>query len=368
MKIAGSSMNLQGTRTYSEQTLTTEKLHYSDKNTDVTIEHVGVEVSISELAYKLSEQSDKKKEMQAGNTKTAEQTGVTSPEEPVWKLSDADKLKIKLIERFIEAISGKKVKLKILDYEGSADKEPTRVSLPAKLLRHTGNVNNNQSSASLGLTYSANTSYKEEERTTFAATGLVRSADGQEISVSLNLTMSRQFTKTTGINIGAESVLKDPLVLNFDGMATQLTGVNYQFDLDADGSPEKMPFVQPGSGFLALDKNGDQTINNGLELFGVKTGQGFSELAAYDEDNNNWIDENDAVFMKLRVWTKDEMGNDQLFTLGEKGVGAIYLGQAETQFALKDQNNTLKGELKSTGIYLTDTGQARTIQQVDLSI
>ena len=66
MRIASSSMNLQGTRTYSEQTLTTEKLHYWDANKDVTMEHVGVEVSISELAYKLADESEKQsQEMQA---------------------------------------------------------------------------------------------------------------------------------------------------------------------------------------------------------------------------------------------------------------------------------------------------------------
>ena len=367
MRIASSSMNLQGTRTYSEQTLTTEKLHYWDANTDVTLEHVGVEVSISELAYKLADESEKQsQDMQAVMAKTAGQIELNSPEEAAWKLSDADKLKLRLIEKFIEAISGKKVRFKILDYMDSTDQETTRV-LPANLQGNTGALKR-QLSAGWGLTYAANTSYKEEERTAFAAMGLVRTADGQEISVSLNLTMSRQFTMTTGINFSAGSVLKDPLVLNFDGKATQLTGVNFQFDLDADGSLEDIPFVEAGSGFLALDKNDDNIINNGLELFGVKTGQGFSELATYDNDHNNWIDENDAIFMKLKIWTKDERGNDQLFTLAEKGVGAIYLGQAETPFALKDQNNALKGEIKSTGIYLTDKGQARTIQQVDLSI
>lgn len=368
MKIVGSSMNLQGTRTHSEQTLTTEKLHYWDQNTDVAMEHAGVEVSISELAYKLSEESDKQpQEMQAVLAKTVGQTEVNASEEPVWKLSEADKLKISLIEKFIETLTGKKVKFKLLDYADSTDKEPKRVSLPANPQKNTGAVKG-QASTDWGLTYAATSSYMEEERTAFEATGLVRTADGQEISVSINLTMSRQFTMTTGINFSAGIALKDPLVLNFDGKATQLTDVNFQFDLDADGSSEDMPFVQAGSGFLALDNNGDNKINNGIELFGVKTGQGFSELAAYDDDHNNWIDENDSVFMKLRVWTKDEMGNDQLFTLGEKGVGAIYLSHAGTPFALKDQNNALKGEIKSTCIYLTDKGQARTVQQVDLSI
>jgi hypothetical protein len=31
-------------------------------------------------------------------------------------------------------------------------------------------------------------------------------------------------------------------------------------------------------------------------LFGPQTGNGFAELAEYDEDKNNWIDENDSIY------------------------------------------------------------------------
>ena len=41
-----------------------------------------------------------------------------------------------------------------------------------------------------------------------------------------------------------------------------------------------------GSGYLALDKNGDGTINDGSELFGTRNGDGFADLAQYDEDGN----------------------------------------------------------------------------------
>lgn len=367
MKITGSSMTLQGMSTYSERTLTTENLHYWDKNTEVTLEHSGVEVTISELAYKLSDQSNQQSpEMQTTISETTEETEVNSLQKPFWKLSDADKLKIRLIERLLEAIKGQKVKLHLLDFLDVHSQKNSPI-LPANLHLNTRTLQSSPTAA-WGMTYAASTTYTEEERTAFSATGLIKTADGQNISIALNLTMSRQFTTTTGIDLKAGNALKDPLVLNFDGKAAQLTGVNFQFDLDADGTLDNVPFVQDGNGFLALDKNGDNTINNGSELFGVRTGQGFSELAAYDDDHNNWIDENDAIFTKLRVWTKDESGKDQLFTLGEKGVGAIYLGQAKTPFALKDQSNVLQGEIRSTGIYLTDKGQARTIQQVDLSV
>jgi hypothetical protein len=103
-------------------------------------------------------------------------------------------------------------------------------------------------------------------------------------------------------------------------------------------------------------------VNDGRELFGPQTGNGFAELASYDADHNGWIDENDPVFSKLRIWTQD-----RLFTLSEKGIGAIATSSAETPFALKDGATSLQGNIRSSGIYLSENGAAGTIQQVDLA-
>ena len=88
----------------------------------------------------------------------------------------------------------------------------------------------------------------------------------------------------------------------------------------------RISFVGPGSGFLALDQNGDGTVNDGSGLFGARTGNGFHELAAYDDDGNGWIDEGDSVYVGLRIWEKDAEGNDRLMALGKRGLGAIFLG------------------------------------------
>lgn len=58
----------------------------------------------------------------------------------------------------------------------------------------------------------------------------------------------------------------------------------------------------------------------------------------------------------MRIWTKDDNGNDRLITLGQAGVGAIYLGNADTIFSLKDTSNQLQGEIAKTGIYLRENG------------
>ena len=87
------------------------------------------------------------------------------------------------------------------------------------------------------------------------------------------------------------------------------------------------------------------------------------------EDENGWIDENDSIFSKLKVWTKDEYGNDYLIDLKEADVGAIYLRNADTQFSLKNDENKLNAEIKKTGIYLREsTGEVGTLNHVDLVI
>lgn len=136
--------------------------------------------------------------------------------------------------------------------------------------------------------------------------------------------MSREFLREQSVSVRlGDAVLKDPLVLNFDGAAAELTTTRFSFDIDSDGKPDQIAFVGANSGFLALDRNNDGVINDGGELFGPSTGQGFAELAAYDEDSNQWIDENDSIYQNLRIWSKNAEGQDQLVSLGQRGVGIL---------------------------------------------
>ena len=218
-----------------------------------------------------------------------------------------------------------------------------------------------------GLRYERHETYHESEATSFTGKGVVVTADGRQIEIDIQLTMSRSFTATMDqvVQIG-QAALKDPLVINFGGTAAQLTQTTFRFDLDADGIDDRIAFVGPGSGFLALDANNDGVINNGSELFGALSGDGFADLAAYDSDGNGWIDENDAVFSRLRVWIKTDSGEDRLLALGDLGIGAIYLNRIETPFSIKDSGNALQGQVRATGLFLFDSGGVGTVQQLDL--
>ena len=98
------------------------------------------------------------------------------------------------------------------------------------------------------------------------------------------------------------------------------------------------------------------------------TGNGFLELTQFDDDANGWIDENDAVFDSLRVWTPTADGPGHLATLRERQVGALYLGQQITPFELRDASNQFLGAVRATGVWLAESGQAGTLQQIDLTV
>ena len=195
-------------------------------------------------------------------------------------------------------------------------------------------------------------------------------ADGREISFNLDMTMSRSFEEYYETSQITEIVqMMDPLVINLDTNIASLSDQKFEFDIDSDGILDSISSLEGGSGYLALDKNGDGIINDGSELFGTKSGDGFKDLMIYDEDGNGWIDENDEIFSKLLIWSKDENGNDELYHLKEAGVGAICLQKASTDFSLNSlKNNQANGQIRSTGIFLYENGNVGTMQQLDLAI
>lgn len=280
--------------------------------------------------------------------------------------------RLRLIRSLVAMLTGRNVET-LTPQAASPDTSPPPVTQAAQQQAASAASADGRERAAapaFAIEYTRHEAYSESEQTSFAASGVINTADGRQINFALSLSMSRSYHQESDLSIrfGDAPQTQDPLVINFDGNAAQLTDQRFSFDLDADGDKESINFATGGSGFLAFDRNGDGRINDGSELFGTTSGNGFADLAALDSDNNSWIDENDAAYAQLRVWTKDASGNDQLATLKQADVGAIGLAHAATPFSIKDASNELQAQVRSTGVFLHENGSAGTLQQIDLTV
>lgn len=334
--------------------------------------------SIAEYEKQQSEEAEKRRQenearslkQMADNMRTGEPAQFVLPEEV--------DLKIKMLRRLLAALRGEKVpeedKIKpsvdngILDLRSASYRNQSAVSFSlnasAKLAVGT------TGSGTTWQRVTATSGYtSESESTTFESQGIVQTQDGRSINFNVEVSMSRAFMAEFNTLETQNYIKTDPLMINLDTNLGSVSDQKFYFDLDTDGKEEQISFAGQGSGFLALDKNGDGSINDGSELFGTKSGDGFKDLAGYDSDGNGWIDENDSIFTRLKVWTKDADGNDYLIDLKEADVGAIYLGNIDTQFSLKNDENKLNAEIKKTGIYLRESsGAVGTLNHIDLVI
>ncbi len=211
-------------------------------------------------------------------------------------------------------------------------------------------------------------SYYEEEKLHVSLSGNLQTADGKTFEIEYDMIMQRSFAESRELNIGSfPQELKDPLVINFNRSATGLSTEKSQFDIDADGKTDSIATTLNGSGFLALDKDLNGKIDNGTEIFGAITGNGFKELAAYDDDHNGFIDEGDKIFSHLKILQKLD-GDSLGISLKQANIAAISLQSIKSPFTIKDENNVELAVVKATGYALSEDGDVKTVQQLDLVV
>ncbi|WP_041077246.1 hypothetical protein [Thermotoga caldifontis] len=264
------------------------------------------------------------------------------------KMSEKDKAKLKLIKAILEKLTGRKVKLLLLEISES----------------HESVERTDSGSVQVGVVYERSDYERESETASFSTHGYVETKDGRRIEFEINFHLSRSFERSEFVRLVVGN-LQDPLVLKLDDAPLELFNRKLTLDINFDGAVDEIRLPR-NAALLVLDLNENGKLDDAHELFGPSTGQGFLELAGYDADRNNWIDENDVVFAKLKLLIADA-SNVRLVPLLEANVGAIFLGFVRTPFSFYD-GAEIVGKINSTGIYLTEDGRIGTVHQLDLKI
>ncbi len=140
--------------------------------------------------------------------------------------------------------------------------------------------------------------------------------------------------------------LCDPIVVDLGAPGYLLTNLEdgVLFDIDADGELEQVAWTAPESedAFLALDRNRNGRIDDGMEIFGDAVSlrsqriaaHGFEALAEFDlplqgGNGNGYIEPRDAGYWALRLWTDVNHNGysepEELASLFSAGIFAIQL-------------------------------------------
>ncbi len=253
---------------------------------------------------------------------------------------DLEKL-AKLLKRYFEGRPG----------EGNNEKLADRID---RLVARIGERRVDQA-VQFDLKYRRRESEREVEVTSFRAAGSVATADGRQIDFTAALDLARVYARTETISLRASGTLNLSA-----GTGAPAPGT------PPAAAPPSQPALSLGGSVLGLDGNSDGRIDAATELVG-QSGNGFAELAGYDEDGNGFIDEGDSIFSKLALVDQGATGLTA-DTLASRGVGAIFTGSVATPYRFTDGSNQTVATLSRSGIYLNENGTTGIAQQVDVLI
>ena len=191
----------------------------------------------------------------------------------------------------------------------------------------------------------------------------------QELSLNYNFALSSERTSYSKVEMSAVA-LKDPLIVQFGAQGLGEIKGQKNFKINQDNKIDQLPIFSGDVGYLVYDQNNNQQADNGSELFGPKTGQGFAELALLDSNKNGFIDADDEQFDQLYLWQPSDDNNqaEQWLSLKAAKIQAISLTTIQTPYDFYDQQGQIQAQLRLSSFAITDAGEGRGVHQVDVRI
>ena len=236
------------------------------------------------------------------------------------KLDSLDDLRSKLAKLVFKAVTGEDFKLfEPKDLFNAPTDMPRNVEwpvAPASQLAAGASSEN-------ALQYDYYASSYQYRSISFSAQGVLKTKDGQEINFSMELSVSQEFYSERQVRFrSSDGMSLEPLVVDFQSNAVDLTQTHFSFALDIGGRSDQVALVNDDSAAPQIpgEKNMPDSVGNSAFVRGG---------GRRHEDRHRVRDHGDAVYDKLRLWLRHSGGGEQLLALGHKGLGAVYVGHLQ---------------------------------------
>jgi len=193
--------------------------------------------------------------------------------------------------------------------------------------------------------------------------------NGQKLTLNYSLSLSSKSISYSKIEMSA-AALKDPLLVQFGEQGLGDIKGQKDFAINQDNVLDELPIFSGDVGYLVYDRNNNQQADDGSELFGPKTGQGFVELAQLDSNKNGFIDVEDQHFDQLYLWQPSDGNNptEQWLSLKDAKIQVISLSAINTPFDFYDQQGNIQAQLRQSSFAIDESGLGRGVHQVDVRI
>lgn len=165
-----------------------------------------------------------------------------------------------------------------------------------------------------------------------------------------------------------------PVVFDLDGDGIELISIEdstIEFDVNGDGFLDRIGWVAPDDGFLALDRNGDGIVTDGTEISFIADLPGaetdFEGLVAFDTNGDGVLDAQDQQFAEFLIWQDLNQNGfseqNELKTLAEAGIASIDLTLTPTGATVEGATDNV---ILNTANYTLTNGTVLTAGDVAL--
>ncbi len=251
-------------------------------------------------------------------------------ENPAEQTFDAKK---DMLRQLVESLTGRKVSvLNVEELEIETESSTERIT--SESLEQVSNGR----SRNIGASYDYHEEIHSKETFDFEAKGTIVTSDGQSFEFDLDLEMTREFHSETDISIDVATGrgrCKEPVTLNYAGLASDLTDFTFEFDLDLEQiSPDKAAPGKHGRGHLAVDKgkflSDRETDDLTVPAGSIKSGSDpldtiDGEIVEYPkQESTDWAESGYMAYDKFQVLSFQYKQSYQMQTFSAVSLEAAY--------------------------------------------